>query len=203
MIRPLIRDLFDLSGHYNVGLQEFPYQALRPERTLTETFSNIKPGLNTFGEVEFDVRGLVALEGKETELAAGQAELERRVTGIQVGQTAKAIHLLHGAGWGSTDPHGTCIGKLVVNYEDGGSQTIEINSGEHVRDWFLSNISKRQVSGGKLVWVNPSKEVPGRDIGLYTLRWQNPQPDRKIASFDYESTMNYGAPFLLGVTLEN
>ena len=193
----------DLSGHYNVGLQEFPYQALRPERTLTETFSNIKPGLNTFGEVEFDVRGLVALEGKETELAAGQAELERRVTGIQVGQTAKAIHLLHGAGWGSTDPHGTCIGKFVVNYEDGGSQTIEINSGEHVRDWFLSNISKRQVSGGKLVWVNPSKEVPGRDIGLYTLRWQNPQPDRKIASFDYESTMNYGAPFLLGVTLEN
>ena len=192
----------DLSSHCNVGLNEFPYQTLRPTRTLTECFDTIMPGLNTFGGMEFDVRGLIALEGKETELSAGATELSRRVLGIQVGQTASAIHLLHGAGWGDSDPHGTCIGKLIVNYEDGESLAIEIKAGEHVRDWFLTNDSKRKVNGGKLAWVHPSKEVSGRDIGLYTLTWQNPQPERKIVAFDYESTMSYGAPFLLGVTLE-
>jgi hypothetical protein len=192
----------DLSNFYNVGLQEFPYQKLRPSRVLSETFDTITPGLNLFGDVEFDVRGVVALEGSRTSLGAGITELSPRVEGIRVDQSAKSIHLLHGAGWGNLDPYGTCIGKLILNYDGGESAEIEIKTGEHVLDWFLPNNSKRQVSDGKLVWVRPSKEISGRDIGLYTLTWQNPQPDRKILSFDYESTMNYGASFLLGVTLE-
>ena len=193
----------DLGTHYNVTLEEFPYQTEQSTRTLTETFDEIKPGVSKFGGIQFDVRGIVALAGKETELSAGLYELNQDVYGIAIGRKASAINLLHGAGWGGSEPHGTCIGEVVVNYEDGETEIVKIRAGVHVRDWFLPRYYNRQVSDGKLAWVHPSSQVSGRDIGLYTMSWENPRPESKIETIDFRSTMTASAPFLLGVTLDD
>ena len=193
----------DLTGHYNVSLGEFPYQTEQSTRTLTETFDQITPGLGTFAGISFDVRGVLAVSGAETVLSAGLYDLNSEVTGISVKRKATAMHLLHGAGWGSMEPHGTCIGEVVVHYEDGETRSVEICAGKHVRDWFLSQSHTRDVSDGTLAWVHPSSQVSGRDIGLYTLSWKNPKPDTQIKTLDFRSKMTAGAPFLLGVTLED
>jgi len=193
----------DLTGHYNLTLEEFPYQTEQPSRTVTETFVKIEPGVQKFSGVPFDVRGLVALSGTETELAAGVYDLKTDVDGISVGRKASKIHLLHGAGWGDDEPHGTCIGQVEVLYVNGETELIEICAGVHVRDWFLTRDFRRDVTEGELAWVQPSTEVTGRDIGLYTMNWENPNPEIEIQSINFRSTMTAGAPFLLGVTLED
>ena len=193
----------DLTGHYNLTLEEFPYQTEQPSRTVTETFVKIEPGVQKFSGVPFDVRGLVALSGTETELAAGVYDLKTDVDGISVGRKASKIHLLHGAGWGDDEPHGTCIGQVEVLYVNGETELIEICAGVHVRDWFLTRDFRRDVTEGELAWVQPSTEVTGRDIGLYTMNWENPNPETEIQSINFRSTMTAGAPFLLGVTLED
>jgi hypothetical protein len=35
------------------------------------------------------------------------------------------------------------------------------------------------------------------------MRWENPKPETKIETIDFRSTMTAGAPFLLGVTLDD
>ena len=194
--------LLDLSQHYNAALSENPFEMLRTARQLNETFENIPHGVATFGGVAFDVRGIVALHGKQTQLRPMRADLRERVAGIQVGQSAKTLHFLHGASWADNMPHGTVIGTVVVHYQDGETAEIPIRSGVHVRDWFLPRLARRQVSDGQLVWVQASSEVDQRDIGVYLMTWENPRPDQVIQSLDYQSTMSDAAPFLFGVTVE-
>ena len=193
----------DLGEYYNVTLNEFPYQTEQSTRLLTETFDQIEPGVGDFAGTPFDVRGIIALASSETELKAGVYELKPDVYGIPIGRKASGINLLHGAGWGGSEPHGTCIGEIVVNYEDGETEIVQIRAGVHVRDWFLPQYYEREVSGGKIAWVHSSKQVNGRDIGLYTMTWENPRPDAEIKTIDYRSTMTAGASFLLGVTLDD
>ena len=195
------RQLIDLSQHYNVALTENPFAMFRKQRALSETFTTMPRGMASFAGVDFDVRGIVALHGKQTQLRPIRADLKERVDGIQVGQSAKKLQFLHGTAWG-TEPHGTVIGKVVVHYEDGETAEIPIRLGVHVRDWFLSNQRRRQVSDGKLAWVHSSPEFSQREIGVYLMTWENPRPDQVIQSLDYESTMTDAAPFLFAVTVE-
>ena len=193
--------MLDLSQHYNVALTENPFAMLRARRTQNETFARIPGGVGTFGDVEFDVRGIVALHGKQSQLRPIRAELRERIEGIQVEQTASTLQILHGMAWGYL-PHGTIIGKVVVHYQDGQTAEIPIRAGVHVRDWFLSNQGRRQVSDGQLVWVQSSFEVGPRDVGVYLMKWENPRPDQVIQSLDYESTLTNASPFLFGITVE-
>ena len=195
------QQLIDLSQHYNAALTENPFETFRKLRALNETFTTMPRGVATVGGVRFDLRGIVALQGKQTQLRPMRANLTERAEGIQVGQAAKTLQFLHGTGWGHA-PHGTVIGKIVVHYQDGETAEIPIRTGVHVRDWFLNAQDRRQVSDGKLVWVHSSPELSHRDIGVYLMTWENPRPDQVIQSLDYVSTMTDSAPFLLGVTLE-
>jgi WD40 repeat protein/Flp pilus assembly protein TadD/energy-coupling factor transporter ATP-binding protein EcfA2 len=196
------KHLIDLTQHYNIGLSENPFETLRKKRDLTETFAGIPPGASLFGGIKFDVRGIVALHGKQSQLRPMRAAFRERVAGIQVGQAATTLYFLHGAAWADNMPHGTVIGTVVVRYEDGETAEIPIRSGVHVRDWFLLQQGRRQVSDGELVWMRPSLEVDERDIGIYLMKWENPRSDQVIQSLDYESTMTDASPFLLGVTVE-
>ena len=65
------------------------------------------------------------------------------------------------------------------------TEIVQIRAGVHVRDWFLPRYYGREVSGGKIAWVHPSKQVEGRDIGLYTMTWENPRPMLRSEPSDY------------------
>ena len=191
----------DLGGAYNFALDQMPYETFDPQRILSENFSQLIPGVQKFGQSDFDVRGIAMLRSQTTDLWPIRYPLPEKIEGIQVGQKAGSIHLLHGGGFVS-DPNGTVIAEILVKYEDGTTESIPIASGQHVRDWFLSMAGKRSVSDGELVWVQASPEVNAREIGVYELKWSNPNPDKVIESLDYVSKMQKGASFLLGVTLD-
>ena len=110
--------------------------------------------------------------------------------------------LCGGSGWASSIPHGTIVGKVTVHNQDGETAEIPIRAGVEVRDWFLSNQGRRQVSDGERVWVQASPEVSQREIGVYLMTSENPRPEPVIRSLDDESTMTDAVPFLLGITVE-
>jgi len=190
----------DLTAHYNAALNEDPYLEAKRQPYFSESFEALKTGLDDYAGVSFDVRGLIVLHGVQTELRQQVAGLVNGVQGIPVGQSARAVHLLHGTSWGFRVPHGTVIGKYNFHYKDGSAQFVDIRYGEHLLDWFLQK--KRTASKATLAHSHRSVQEADREIGCYRMTWVNPKPDVPLSHIDFESYGTEAAPFLLGITLD-
>ena len=190
----------DLTPHYNAALSEDPYLEAKRQPYVSESFAVLKSGLDTYAGVSFDVRGLIALHGVQTALRQQVAGLAKGVREISIGQSARAVHLLHGTSWGYRLPHGTIIGKYNFHYKDGSTETMDIRYGEHLLDWFLPK--KRTVPDATLAHSHRSVREADREIGCYRITWINPKPDVPISHIDFESYGTEAAPFLLGITLD-
>ena len=190
----------DLTAHYNAALNEDPYLEAKRSPYFNESFEMMKPGLDNYAGVPFDVRGLVVLHGEQTQLRQQLARLTNGVQGISVGQTARSVHLLHGTSWGFRLPHGTVIGKYNFHYKDGSTEFVDIRYGEHLLDWFLPK--KRMVPKATLAHSHRSVREADREIGCYRMTWTNPKPDVPLSHIDFESYGTEASPFLLGITLD-
>ena len=190
----------DLTAHYNAALNEDPYLEATRQPYFSESFEALKPGLDDYAGVSFDVRGLIVLHGVQTELRQQVARLVNGVQGIPIGQSARAVHLLHGTSWGFRVPHGTVIGKYNFHYKDGSAQSVDIRYGEHLLDWFLRK--KRTASEATLAHSHRSVQEADRQIGCYRMTWTNPKPDVPLSHIDFESYRTEASPFLLGITLD-
>ncbi len=190
----------DLTAHYNAALNEDPYLEAKRQPYFSESFEALKTGLDDYAGVSFDVRGLIVLHGVQTELRQKVARLVNGVQGIPIGQSARAVHLLHGTSWGFRVPHGTVIGKYNFHYKDGSAQFVDIRYGEHLLDWFLR--TKRTASKATLAHSHRSVQEANREIGCYRMTWTNPKPDVPLSHIDFESYGTEASPFLLGITLD-
>ncbi|PQO44987.1 leucine-rich repeat domain-containing protein [Blastopirellula marina] len=168
--------------------------------------NNLKPlprGLQTMADVEFEIGD------KMIQLASKRApDFPEKVSGIQVGQKADRLHFFHGTGWGSPGlDDGLPIGSYVVRYADETEETIPIEYGRDVRDWWTLGESD-PATRAKVAWsgVNDaSKDFRGRkvDIRLFLRTWENPHPNKKIATVDFVSrNETISAPFLVALTAE-
>ena len=190
----------DLTAHYNAALNEDPYLEAKRQPYFSESFEALKTGLDDYAGVSFDVRGLIVLHGVQTELRQQVAGLVNGVQGIPIGQSARAVHLLHGTSWGFRVPYGTVIGKYNFHYKDGSAQFVDIRYGEHLLDWFLR--TKRTASKATLAHSHRSVQEANREIGCYRMTWTNPKPDVPLSHIDFESYGTEASPFLLGITLD-
>jgi hypothetical protein len=83
---------------------------------------------------------------------------------------------------------------------------MALKNRENIRDWWWtgrdSTIS--DLPAAVLAWQgsNPAAEKLNHTIGLHVAKWQNPRPAEPIARIEFQSSMQHGAPFLVGVTLE-
>jgi hypothetical protein len=187
--------LLDLTAHYHGALTETWHKGGLANNTL----ANLPSGIQTFGDVEFDARGVVQLSGRAP---AEQLSVRfpKAIEGIAVGQHARRIHFLHAAGWAS--PMGTVIGHYVVRYADGQAQEIPIVYGEDVRDWW-THANEAGRGSAEPVWSGPNTtSSTGPKVSLYVTSWSNPFPDRKIETIDFTSTMENAAPFVVAITLD-
>jgi hypothetical protein len=125
---------------------------------------------------------------------------------IPVQRRVATLYLLHAAQWSDARfgvADGTNIGHYQIHYADGSQATIPIVSGEDVRDWW-SYDHKKLATRGQVVWVGQNAATKEAKIylRLYLGIWDNPHPERTVASLDYVSAMTDAAPFCAAITVE-
>ncbi len=150
-----------------------------------------------------------------------------KVAGIPVQRKIARLYVLHGSGY--ADPYtgnqksdtiekyvprpfrsgafdavddGTIIAYYRVRYADGGDQWIAVAEGRDVRDW--CSWSNPFPSRGKIAWEHENEltQVHGNPICLYAGAWENPHPERVVASIEYISAGTRAAPFCAAMTVE-
>jgi hypothetical protein len=168
--------------------------------------SDVKKGERTLGGVPFSIgNGFLHLGSKVAK------DRPDKIEGIKVDKTCVKIHILHATQYGNAAEgetqyvaDGTKIAEYKIVYADDSTETIPVVYGEDVRDWWFTPNSK-DVKRGKVVWKGDNEMAKGLDsrIRLYLTSWDNPHPDRKVATIDYLRVGDSAAAaFCVAITLE-
>lgn len=181
----------DLSPYYSALLDQDPSTFVP-----TDTLEELPPGLHVWKGIAYDVRGIVQLGLKGTNMNT----MPRRVDGIPVKQKARALHLVGAARNVNPNSKGEEAMHLVVRYKNGDVINHPFRLGIDLGDWWLDVLAAEE----NLVWVgsNPSARKVGNDIGVYHMKWDNPRPEEPIEFVDFVSLDRGGAPFILALTAE-
>lgn len=124
-----------------------------------------------------------------------QLELPEAVRGIPVGLRAEALYFLHAGAWmsGSSSE----VFRYVVRYADGTSEPIPILEGRDIGDWWFD---ARKKTAATQLWRVGWKNSESR--GFQALRWDNPHPEKTIASLDIVSACGSAIPIIAAITAE-
>jgi hypothetical protein len=157
----------------------------------------LKTGKQRLAGVPFDIinpagnngRGCIVLSGGILIWAPAAA------SGIPVNQKTKAFNFLHAYGYGK---EGETCAKYIIKYDDGSIVEIPLICGKNIDSWWGS----RKLDDAEVAWSG--KNPAAGTISVYSYRWQNPHPDKKVAAIDFVS-MNTGntIPILVAITGEN
>lgn len=201
--------VINLRPYINVRLDE----SVDGNKDLKDnTLSGLPAGENIYGGVPFDVDGRVQLMGRGLEKWSRVFPVS--VKDIKIGRKCGKIHLFHGECCDMVAQFRGTIAKLVLHYADASQETIDINYGEHVLDWWgpihtSGVLDERRVvtsPDAELAWVgsNPwiTRHQPSYALRLYKATFANPHPDREVSTVEYVSSMSFAAPFMLGLTVE-
>jgi hypothetical protein len=163
---------------------------------------DVPQGLQSFGGVLFDVRGLVVLAGTRSLAVSGLA-LPEAVLNIPVGRKGKAVHFLQAAAFiGSAV--GLKIGEYVLHYKNGETRTANLIYGENMLDWWVDP-KEGHVTKAEEVWygANTATRSRGMQTRLIKFSWDNPLPNLKITAIDFISAIANSAPMLVAITVES
>lgn len=182
--------LIDLSAYYNAPLNQ-EWQRLTPGNHL----ENLPRGLQTLGEITFDVRGVIQLAGGMLSPPASGFPLQ--VSGIGIRQKCRKIHFLHATSF--TSGNGLSVGTFEMRYANRTKETQPIVYGKELRDWWYDP-NLPPPSNSTVAWQGSNQAT--RFLALYVTTWTNPHPRLQIETLDYTSLNSSCAPFLIAVTLE-
>jgi hypothetical protein len=172
---------------------------------ITETADNdirtLSPGERVLAGVRFRTGDrLIQLQGKHLQKVPISAD------GIPVHLRAVRLYILHATHHGYA-PYGVSDGERIaeyrVRYADGDAATIPVVVGQDVRDWW-STTSQAPVSRGQVAWAGTNKAINQSHgyLRLYLSTWENPQPEKTLASIDFVSLGTGAAPFCAAITAE-
>ncbi len=95
---------------------------------------------------------------------------------------------------------GTVVGQYVLHYTEGSREPLDIVYGEDVRDWWVVTDRAEVITKAQVAWQGRTSN--GNEVRVYKRTWENPQPDKEVATIKFISTMTRSAPFLIALTLE-
>jgi hypothetical protein len=188
-------NMVDLSSHYLNALDDEIHH--KPANTL----AGLPAGLQSFVGVQFDVRGVIQLAGKDSQEITHVIYPEA-VQGIGVRCSGKELHFLHAAAWAPEDGQ-LEIGAYVLHYADGESRSIPLVYHTNTSDWW-ARPSDPVPAEAPVAWEgsNPRVEEMGFVLRLFVYTCPNPLPEVEIASMDFVSNMVHSAPMLLAITID-
>ncbi len=118
------------------------------------------------------------------------------VRGIPVnGAKADRLWFLHTACWGSPGGYLVPVARYEVVYVDGTRAAISLRQGCEVSDWW----NPQPLAGAQVAWSGRNEQHA--PIGIYLMPWNNPNPEKAIATIDVIGNLAETQIVLLGVTL--
>jgi hypothetical protein len=188
-----------------VDLQAQANQKLSDDLHNTEgnNLAKVPQGEQKLGETRFKIgEKMIHVRGE-----AGAPDAPTKVEGIPVKAKFDRLHILHSTGYGegmeTPFEDGTEIGAYVVRYDDKSTERIPIVYGEDLRDWW-DWPNRPDTKRAKVAWTgaNTASENSQRQIRLFEVIWNNPHPEKEVATIDMESKETVCDPFLVALTLE-
>jgi len=162
-------------------------------------------------EVEFDIRGRIALNSGRFKRGEFMGKTFREATGKQVDrpdsveipvkQAADKLHFLQWCDF-SLEPEGVEVAHYLVHYEDGTEpERIPVIFGKDVADL---DIEIGSTPPERIAWEHSYKWAGRRAsrIALGIQTWENPHPDKVISHVDFVSAKEQAVPVLVAMTVE-
>lgn len=168
--------------------------------------SELPQGRQVLGGMAFHVEGLIQLDGGYARHHG--LRLPREVQAIPVGRRCRRLHFLHGAGW--TADAGQRIAQYTIRYTHGHERTIPVLYGDHVANWWVSQADMTAISNlttsARVAWVGSNfatrSDNDRNRLAIFSLTWENPEPDSPVESIGFMTMLTSSCPFLLAVTCE-
>jgi hypothetical protein len=183
--------LVDLTQFYNAALSH-SWQGFEENH-----LGRLPVGLQEFGGVGFDARGVIQLRGSDL-----PAPFPDRVEGIKVHQRCRRVHFLHAA---SFDFHsGSTNGIYTLHFADGRAAEIPVIYGRHTADWWFDPDKPAPPAEARVAWSgeNNAAKAYGRSIRLYVFTWENSWPDTELVTVSFAVGPTLDGPFLVALTVE-
>ncbi|HEX7916915.1 WD40 repeat domain-containing serine/threonine protein kinase [Rudaea sp.] len=189
--------LLDLSGFYTTSLGGLkPADSWDPDASA---FALLPQGVVRMGGVDYDVRGQIALCRRNWACSASSPDAVRGIPATLPHPAAIRL-LLTATGWVDRDwPYG----YVRLHYADGGSERVPLLAGRHLQGYYAD---PKYISAPLAWWMpgGPSDIYVGDEATyIYQARIANPQPQRMLASIDFEASNYFRAAFsVFAATLE-
>ncbi len=97
-------------------------------------------------------------------------------------------------------PEKPVVFKYVVHYADQSRVVVPVIYMRNIGPWLFKGEAE-PLAGAALAWSGAGRK-PGVSVGIYSMQWNNPHPDKIIKSIDIIGRDNgrYGAPAVFAIT---
>jgi len=123
------------------------------------------------------------------------AQNPKSIEGIEVEMGAEAVYFMHMTGWEAV---GMPSYKFVMNYEDGSSEELLIESHVSSDDWCHV---PAQLADENSAWIWQESGVTCGTVGVIATKWENPHTGKRIKTIDFVSLETAAVPALFAITL--
>ncbi len=185
------KNLLNLTSYYTESPDDDIHH--KPGNTL----SDLPKGLQNFGGIDFDIRGVIQLAGHRS-LEITTQVYPQKITGIPVDLNGKSIHFLHASAW-NIDFEPMEIGYYQINYSDGEYEQIKLAYRLNIWDWWSSENDAllNPIWKGK----NQRTTAINQHVRLFLLTWENPYPEKQINSIDLFSNCEGPGPMIVAISI--
>jgi hypothetical protein len=152
----------------------------------------------------FNIDGEAILYGKTQAQRNLTSKYLPSFTGISIGRKFDELHLIHITKW--WDIEGQTIAHIQLNYEDATKAEFPICYGVHVRDWNRLPSEEYDLptdANTKIFWRGAGSVALKASSRIFKTRFQNPHPEKPVATLEVISTKNLAAYSLLAATVAN
>jgi hypothetical protein len=175
-------------------------------------------GRRSFGGVEFDVCDFSTSPVPSVFMLKGEGSQTREssIRDIMVQRKADRLLFLHTACAGQEArrwekdceralaqnkalPQAPVMVTYLVHYADGSTEKIDVRYGDQIGHWMTSQ--PRPLPGADLAWTGPLANQ--QQAAIWTLAWDNPYPDREIASIELSGHGRTGSAAVFAITTAN
>lgn len=150
--------------------------------------SGLPVGEQRFEDIPFEIVD-PANHNRRAAVGLGWSPGYQEGVSIRVDGPARSIYFLHGFSGGTSDG---LVGKMVARYSDGSHSTQYIHAGCQINNWFMpapnnpydgGNAANKKGSHLRVGWQGANRKF--FNVGLHVYGWNNPYPEKQIATLDF------------------
>ena len=165
-------------GWTDQGNNDFRMMPLGKQEMANVPFNIIDPAKN-------NDRSCLVLRGSQRQ------RFPVEIKGIAINEKLARLYFLHTCAWS----FGKEAARYRINYEDGSKTEYVVVEGRNIGDWWDCSNLPEAVLG--LARTNRFD----KQVGAFVAAWENPHPEKKIASVDFVATGD-AVPVLIAMTGE-